>query len=135
MATPGWTATGQATALAWGAPGDYPKATDPGPTNRGRNLFAGGYQDATSTLTQTIGLAQYGVAIDARQVTFVLSAYLGGYGTQEDNATVSVTWLGATTELGFGRVLGVTAAQRGGVTGLLPREIAGSVPWGPSRWW
>ena len=87
-------------------------------------------------LTQTIGLAQYGVAIDARQVTFVLSAYLGGYGTQEDNATVSVTWLGATTELGFGRVLGVTAAQRGGVTGARFRgRLREAFPWGPSRWW
>jgi hypothetical protein len=114
VATPSWTVGGEATALQYGASGGYPQATDPGPANRGNNLFAGGANDATSTLTQTISL----------------SAYLGGFEGQEDNAVLSVSFQNGTTEVGTGHVGPVTAADRGSVTGLLARTATGAVPAG-----
>jgi hypothetical protein len=130
VATPSWTVGGEATALQYGASGGYPQATDPGPANRGNNLFAGGANDATSTLTQTISLAAYAAAIDAGHVTFTLSAYLGGFEGQEDNAVLSVSFQNGTTEVGTGHVGPVTAADRGSVTGLLARTATGAVPAG-----
>lgn len=130
VAVPGWTVTGSATAIQYGASGGYPVSTDPGPTSRGLNFFGGGY-DNPSVLTQTISLATYSTAIDSGKVAFALQAYLGGYAGQDDNATLAVSFLStAGTSLGTASVGPVLAADRSGATGMLLRNTTGKVPAG-----
>jgi len=130
VTTPGWTVTGEATALQYGVSG-YPATTDPGPTNRGLNLFVGGASDALSTLAQTISLASYATRIDAGQVTFALQGYLGGFESQDDNAALTVSFRNASgTELATATIGPVTSADRSATTGLLFRSTSGSLPVG-----
>jgi hypothetical protein len=130
VATPGWTSTGEATAIQYGASG-WLALTDPGPDDRGLNNFTGGWSDATSSLTQTATVSQFSSTIDANQVTYVLSGWLGGYSSQDDNATLTVTFQNAAgAALGTGSIGPVTSSDRGGVTGLLQRSSTGAVPAG-----
>jgi hypothetical protein len=129
VATPGWTITAEATAIQYGASGGYPASTDPGPANRGHNFFAGGQSDEVSTLTQTISLDAYTSAIAGHGVTFALSAYLGGYSSQEDNAVLSLSFRNAGgAEVGTASIGPVTATERADNTGLLPKSATGTVP-------
>ncbi|MDB4987992.1 MAG: hypothetical protein JWN04_3170 [Myxococcaceae bacterium] len=137
VSTPPWTATGNATALMYGV-GDYPSAAsasepDPGPPDRGTNLFIGGADDELSTLSQRVSLAAYRSAIDAGGVTFQLEGWLGGFGSQEDNATLAVTFRDVNgVALGTGAIGPVTATDRVTVTSLLERSATGVVPKGAS---
>jgi hypothetical protein len=128
VAVPGWTVTGSATALQYDVSG-YPSSTDPGPADRGANLFIGGADGASASLTQTISLAGYAAAIDANKVTFALAGYLGGYSQQDDNATLTVAFENTTgTVLSTATIGPVLAADRGNETGLLLRNATGAVP-------
>jgi hypothetical protein len=128
--TPGWTSTGEATALEYGV-SSYPAATDPGPTDRGTNLFVGGQDDMSSSLTQTIDLTAYGAAIAGGGVTYTLTGWLGGYNSQEDSATLTITFEdGSGSALATGSIGPVTAEDRMGSTGLLERSGTGAVPKG-----
>jgi hypothetical protein len=130
VATPGWTSTGEATAGQYGVNG-WPALTDPGPADRGLNLFSGGPNDATSSLTQTINVNQFASTIDASQVTYVLSGWLGGWESQDDNATLTVTFQSASgAPLGTGSIGPVLASDRLDATGLLQRSSTGAVPAG-----
>ena len=130
VATPGWTATGEATAGQYGVNG-WPGLTDPGPADRGLNLFSGGVADATSSLTQTINVAQFASSIDASRVTYELSGWLGGWQSQDDNATLTVTFQGATgLTLGTGTIGPVMGSDRGYATGLVQQSSSGAVPAG-----
>ena len=130
MATPGWTSVGEATAVQYGVSG-WLALADPGPSDRGLNSFTGGASDATSSLTQTVNVNQYSSAIDASQVTYVLSGWLGGYSSQDDSATLTVTFQNAAgVALGTGSIGPVLASDRADVTGLLSRSSAGAVPSG-----
>ena len=124
----GWTVTGLATPLQYDSSG-YPTTTDPGPSDRGANLFIGGADGATSSLTQTISLAAYAAAIGAGRASFTLSGWLGGFESQDDQATLTATFKdtgGATlTTPTIGPVL---AADRNEQTGLLFRTATGPVP-------
>jgi len=124
-----WTTTGQFTALQYGTAG-FPSSTTPGPANRGKNFFAGG-NAAVSTATQTISLADFSAGIDADRDDYSFSAYIGGYESQADNATVSVTFKSATAVTLGTVVLGpVTPAQRDSETALLHRDETGLIPKG-----
>jgi hypothetical protein len=130
VCTPGWTATGEATTIQYNATG-YLASTDPGPPSRGNNFFAGGDNDALSSLTQTVDVSADATAIDAAQVTYVLSGYLGGYDIQEDAAALQITFQSATAAaLGTASIGPVTAEDRNNVTGLYLRTTTGSVPAG-----
>ena len=76
VAAPGWTTTGEATPLRYGASG-YPTSTDPGPSDRGNNFFAGGRSDSLSTMAQTIDISPYAAAVDGGRVSTTLSGYFG----------------------------------------------------------
>jgi hypothetical protein len=105
--------------------------TDPGPTDRGMNLFIGGTDDAMSSLTQTIDVSADAASIDAAAVTYTLSGWLGGFEDQEDYATLTVTFQDMTgAALGTGTIGPVTAEDRANVTELLERDTTGSVPAG-----
>jgi hypothetical protein len=128
--TPGWTSTGGASAIQYGT-SEYPSSTDPGPPDRGKNFFFGGEDDPMGTLTQTTDVSQYATSIDAGQVTYVLSGWLGGYSSQGDNATLTVTFEGASNRaLGKGSIGPVTTAERMGETELLEKSAKGPVPTG-----
>jgi hypothetical protein len=144
---PSWTTTGNANIIVYGAAGGYPVSTDPGPSDRGMNLFSGGPDDAVSTFTQTIPLSAYASAIAGGHASFTLSAYLGGYTTQEDNAALTVYFLTSADAgmvppdwadagglpsdvLSAASTGSVTATDRASATALLLRTITGTVPAG-----
>jgi hypothetical protein len=129
--TPGWTATGEATAIQYGASGGYPKTTDPGPPDRGMNFLGGGQDDATSSLAQTVDVSRCGTAIDNGNVSYALSAWLGGWEGQDDHAIVTVDFQDATGgALGTAALGPVLAADRSQDTGFLQRSTHSRVPKG-----
>jgi len=130
VATPGWTSTGEATAVEYGVAG-YPDSTVPGPSDRGMNLFIGGIDDAMSSLTQTADVSRYGSAIDGGKVTYTLSAWLGGYQDQDDSATLTITFQSSSGgALGTASLGPVLAADRADMTELLQKQTTGTVPSG-----
>jgi hypothetical protein len=126
---PGWTATGQFTVCSYGQPG-YPNADSPGPPSRGNNFFFGGFE-AESTATQSLDVSWAAADIDRGAVSYALSGYVGGFDTQDDNATVKALFraspFGTATQAMIGPVY---ASDRSGVTGLLLRSATGTVPAG-----
>lgn len=102
----------------------------------GTNFFAGGPGDnsgrpTTHTATQAIDVSTAATEIDAGQVAAKLSAYLGGYTSAEDLATVTARFLDAAgTELGSVRVGPVTRDDRKRLTVLLERTAQANLPKG-----
>ena len=106
----------------------FPSPADPGPANRGNNFFSGG-TNAVSTMTQRIDVSNLASAIDSDNLDFTLSAWLGGYSSQNDTASVIAHFLNASnSEIGTAQLAAVTATERGNVTKLLFRERLGDVP-------
>lgn len=129
----GWVVAQGAPALVgYDVGGGYPTAADPGPARRGSRFFSGGNSPRTA-LVQDIALPASGQtgrgAVDAGRVRYTLTAHLGGYATQEDGARLSVEFRDAAGTPVALSVLGpVTAAERGGRTGLLERTASAAVP-------
>ena len=98
-----WSETGAATAIEYGAP-DFPTAAQGGALGGGANFFAGGNGAAKSTATKTSHCGRELRRVRRGGVTATLSAYLGGYDAQDDNARVVATFLnGAGASLGSSR--------------------------------
>ena len=130
LAVPGFVTTGNFTAVQYGAP-QFPTLANAGPENRGLNFFAGGPSIALSTAMQSIDVSTGAAAIDAGGSTFDLSAFLGGFDTQDDNAVLSISFLsGASATLGSASIGPTTQPDRGGISGLLFQETSGFVPIG-----
>lgn len=95
----------------------------------GLGLFYG--SGGVSEATQIIDLSASAPAIDNGEVDALLSAYIGGYTTQADNAAVSYVFRdagGATlSSVTFGPVL---MLDRGGVSGFVPFERTERLPEG-----
>ena len=118
-AVPGWVTTSSFTVVQYGA-GGFPNSTSPGPTDRGANFFAGGPGGAVTTATQVINETVDAVQIDAGHVTFTLAGWLGGFQSQNDNASLTATFLNASqTSVGSATIGPVTATDRNATTGLL----------------
>ena len=83
---------------------------------------------------QTIDLNNYvdSGLIDTYTVKFNLSAWLGGFSLQNDNAIVSLTFINQFNQnIGSGVTIGpVLAIDRGSLTSLLFRQTQGLVPVG-----
>jgi hypothetical protein len=125
-----WKTSGQFGVFQYGGIFGFPDRNVPGPPDRGRNFFTGG-DAAISTATQTIDVAPIAATIDAGRVRYVLSAWLGGYDAQSDDATVDAFFLGGPSHaLGSARLGPVTSADRGERTSLVARSHAGTVPAG-----
>jgi hypothetical protein len=128
---PGWMTSGNFTVIKYSTGAGFPTPTDPGPPNRGENFFGGGPDSASSSATQSINVSSSATAIDAGKVAYGLSGYLGGFGSQEDNAVLTITFNSATNAaLGTASIGPVTATDRNNATGLLPRATSGIVPAG-----
>jgi len=106
----------------------------------GTNYFIGGLDTggAWQTLTQTVNLATWdgGLSaseidrIDAGTATYTVTAYLGGWSFQADNARVTITFLNSVgTPVGGTTTIGpVTAGDRGNATTILFRTATAAVP-------
>jgi hypothetical protein len=127
---PGWTVTGEFTALKYGAEGGFPTAENSKSIEGGANFFAGGNTEV-STASQTVSVAAEATAIDAGTEPATLSGDLGGYSSQGDNAVVTATYLSAANaSLGTLQIGPVTAAERKDETELLAKSATGTVPAG-----
>lgn len=126
----GWATTGRFTAVNYGYD-DYPTSQAPGPSDRGYRFFSGGSDDAVSTASQAIDVSSAGSAIDAGKVKYKFSAWIGGFSSQRDYATVTATFYNAShARLNSVQLGPVTSADRQGITALLRRQASGAVPAG-----
>lgn len=124
----------QFTAVAYGASGGFPTSTSPGPKHRGKNFFAGGPTGNTSRASQTDSLKADAKLIASGKAKFQLSGWLGGFSSQADYATLTVTWVNAKGKaLGHTTIGPVTPKQRHDVTGMLRRSKSGTVPKGAAQ--
>lgn len=131
VGVPGWATTSNFTAVQYGASGGFPATSDIGPADRGHNFFAGGESNAFSRATQTIDLSALSASINGGQSKYALSAWLGGYQSQDDNARLSATFYGAGGAVLSSASLGpVLAGGRGNATGLALRDTQGYIPVG-----
>jgi hypothetical protein len=131
VATPGFVVVGAFTPVVYNAPGGFPVTGDPGVAAGGANFFSGGPSNGSSSASQVIDLSSGASTIDLGGVGFDLSAYLGGFASQNDNAVLTISFLDAVSAVLGGAALGpVTAADRGSQTGLLFRSTSGFVPIG-----
>jgi hypothetical protein len=135
VVVPNWTPTsGAFTAIPWGAAGGYPNNTDPGPSDRGANFFAGGNGAAVSTATQQIDLSANAGDINAGNVVYNLTGYFGGFSSDNDNATLTATFFNSSnTNLSAVTTGDVTASDRSNATGLLLRSASGIIPVNATR--
>jgi hypothetical protein len=128
---PDWQATGDFTAEQY-ASGEDLSPTSPGPAKRGQNYFYGGPYATQSTGSQVIKVGTGGIS--SGKVTYVLSAWLGGYADQGDYTTLTATFESATGSALSKVTLGpVTAAQRHDTSELLERQRTGLVPAATAR--
>jgi len=126
-----WTqgGSGTSTVVKYGASG-FPSASSPGPTTRGNNFFAGG-PNGESDLFQTIDVSSIAAQIDAGQIKYMLSGFLGGFSSQNDQTTLFANFHGAGNSfLGQDSVGPVTNVDRASVTGLLSRTKTATLPKG-----
>jgi hypothetical protein len=134
---PGWARQGNFNVMQYQPDdSDYMAVTSPGPSDRGKNYFYGG-SDAGSTpntvtsASQKIDVAPGGPLFATGTIKFTLSAYLGGWSDQNDNAKLTIQFLSATGQtLGTASVGPVLSADRNGTTELLKRTTTGTVPAG-----
>lgn len=128
----GWDDPGpdRMTVIQYGSPGGWPTHSDPGPPNRGSNFFCGG-GSPLSEIKQSIDLSTLASAIDAGAGRYDLSAFLGGWTSQNDRASFTARFFHPNgAQLGSATLGPVTAANRNNQTGLLPRQTSGTIPAG-----
>ena len=127
---PLWTTLGEFTQVAYGASG-FPDAATGAGIGGGKAFFAGGNVDLSAG-TQTVDVSSSAADIDTGKVVATLSALLGGFASQEDNAEVFAAARDANGGLlGKSMQIGpVTATDRKGQTTLLPRSASAPLPAG-----
>jgi hypothetical protein len=123
VAVPGWITVSPFTVVPYNAGGGFPAAADPGPPDRLNQFFAGG-SGALSSASQDIDVSGNASDINPGKVTCDLSAWLGGFFTDADNATLTLTFFNGANNLGSSVLGPVTAVQRGNQTGLLLRSVS-----------
>jgi len=114
----------------YGSHPNFPTAASPGPASRGRNFFLGGL-GTSNAITQTLDLSSLAADIDDPGVDYQLSGWFGGAGWRTNITVLGVRFLNGTNgTTGLNSVGGATAADRGGVTGLISCSTNGTVPAG-----
>ena len=123
---PGWVDNEGMTTWIYNVP-TYLQTTDPGPANRGSNYFGGGTGD--STMYQEIYLTGIEAEIGWGNISYSLTAFLGGYSSQNDRMEVLVEFFDSSGNLLLSGGIGpVYAADRNNTTGIFLREEIGEVP-------
>jgi uncharacterized protein (TIGR03437 family) len=120
---PGWSTDDAASVAPYGGTG-WISLTDPGPADRGVNLFCG-----PGSSFQDIDVSPAGALIDAGQVTYQISAWLGGIAGASPTLTYTFfNWSG--TQVGTTATLG--PINRSGL-GLFEVSNTGALPSGTRR--
>ena len=123
---PGWIDNGTMTTWIYDVP-DYLQKTDPGPVDGGSNYFGGGSED--STMHQEIDLTGIAEEIGWGNLTYSLTAYIGGYSGQNDCMEVLVEFFDSSGNLLLSGGIGpVYAADRNYTTGIHLNGVIGQVP-------
>lgn len=113
---------------------NWVQPSQPGPADRGANLFVGGSGVSYAAGYQLLDLGANTAAIDAGRVSFAASGWLGGWTNQADNALVYISFLDAAgNTLGNATLGPVTPADRNNTTGLFAVSTSGWVPVGTTR--
>jgi len=114
IAAPPWVASPGFTVVLYGTPaGGFPAASDPGPVDRGLNLFTGGENTSQTSASQLQDLSMLAAPIDASSINCRLSAWLGGWADQEDAASVRAEFLSdSSVVLGTAAIGPVTRNDR-----------------------
>lgn len=108
--------------------------TQPGPVDRGANLFVGGSGVSFAAGFQTVDLSANVADFAAGTVSYNLSGWLGGWTNQGDNAFLGATFFDSVgNQLGFASLGPVTPGDRGNTTGLFFQESSGYVPVGTTQ--
>jgi hypothetical protein len=133
--TAGWTAyAGTALFQSVDYGSNWVLPSQPGPADRGGQLFVGGSGVSYAAGFQTLDLSANLADFASGKVAFSLSGYLGGWTNQGDNAFLGVSFLGADSQvLGFSSLGPVTPADRGNQTGLFFQQAGGFVPVGTTQ--
>ena len=135
----GWDPFGAFELVRYGDKG-MPGVASPGPVERGKMLFGGGASLTASNVPdssgaeQEIDISSIAADVDAGRIKFNFSAYLGGYGLEKDSVKATLWFINPKVEQVPGPIiLGPTAAERKGVTGLVPKTLSGDVPIGTRK--
>lgn len=124
-----WFDIGSTTLGVYGANTSFPDFSSPGPANRGAKFLLGG--TTNGSILQRIDISDIAADVDELGVDYTLSGWFGGAGAQEDWASLTARFLNAAGAAVGSNVVGqVTAAERGGVTGLYLRSTDGLLPGG-----
>jgi hypothetical protein len=124
-----WFDIASTTVGVYGGNANFPSPASPGPTNRGANFFLGG--STNGSISQRIDISDIAADVDGAGVDYTLSGWFGGAGAQEDWASLTARFLNSSSALLGSITVGhVTAAERGGVTGMIPRSTNGVLPGG-----
>ena len=128
---PGWSILNNARVVAYGDPGQsggFPTSASPGPNDRGNNFFSGG-PVGNSTLIQVIDVSGEASEIDLNHRVFDFSAWLGGFGSEDDAALViAVCADGQAQSLRTDTLTGPSSVGRNFQTGLFFRSTSAAVP-------
>jgi len=123
---PGWTDNGTLTTWEYGAP-TYMLMDDPGPSDRGLNYFGGG--TSASSMYQDIDLSAIQSDIQNGNITYSLTAFIGGYSTQDDRMEVLIEFFDSSGNLLHSGGIGpLYADDRNNTTGIFLRADIGEVP-------
>jgi hypothetical protein len=123
---------GGPTAVRYGTPG-FPGIAEGQRIGGGLNFLAGGPNQPTSGISQYVELGIAIPEIDAGQGQLMLSACLGGSGSEGDAAIVTAGLYSDTALLGQAGPLAVTRFDRNDETKLLLRAATAPVPPGTRR--
>jgi hypothetical protein len=129
---PGWPkpiSNNRFTVVSYGATANFPSQAQ-APINAGKNFFAGGPNSVFSGSIQAINLpSDWFAAIDAGTVSFDLSGFFGGFGSEGDTCKLVVGFRDAGNFTVLTESLGpVSAVDRGGTTGFLQRSLTKAMP-------
>jgi hypothetical protein len=125
---PGWSTTGTASVFEYGGHSELPTSTTAGPDDRGANLFTGGASPAAS-FAQDISLESARFAIATGGVSYELEGWFGGYGSENDRASLTLRFFDADgAPLDQITIGPVTNSDRGSTTSLHHRVASGGVP-------
>ena len=127
---PGWQlVSGDPVINCYGVPTGA-ATTTPGSPTKGGAYFQGGSR-GSSEMTQSTDVSSAASAIDAGGAHSTVSGWLGGVGSYNDAAAVTVTFRSASgASLGTSSIAPVLAADRGSVTKFVQRSTTTAVPAG-----
>jgi uncharacterized protein (TIGR03437 family) len=128
---PAWVRTPFFTANIYGDPSSDLDLTSPAPPDQGKLYFYGGSSNPLSSAYQDIVISQGAAQIDAKTVKFSFSGWVGGYSDQNDQATITLTFMDWTNKVLSTTTLGpVLAPERKEISGLAAKAASGTVPAG-----